>query len=187
MKNLATAVLIISLVFGLTGNAYAATTVSLGTADSFAVLAGTEITNVPTSVITGDTGLSPAAGTNYAGLTTLEVSGTIYAVDATGPDGIAGNNPGLLTTAKNDLVTAYDNAAGQSATSTFVGADNQLGGQTLTPGVYAFGGASTANLIGTLTLDGQGDANAVFIFPGLFHPRYRFEQYCRSHQRHSSL
>lgn len=59
-------------------NAYAATSPGLGGAVSFAVLAGTAITNVPTSVITGDVGLSPAAGSNYSGLTVSEVSGTIF-------------------------------------------------------------------------------------------------------------
>jgi hypothetical protein len=141
----------------------AATAVNLGTATSFAVLAGTAITNVPTSVIVGNVGLSPAAGTNYAGLTAAEVTGTIYDVDGTGPAGSV-EDPALLTTAKNDLTAAYLNAAGQTTDTTFVAGDNQLGGQTLTPGVYAFGGAATANIIGTLTLDGLGDPNAVFIF-----------------------
>jgi hypothetical protein len=146
--------------------ASAATKVQLGTATSFAVLAGTAVTNVPTSVITGNVGLSPTAGSGYAGLTPAEVSGTIYAVDATGPGGTAGNNPGLLTTAKNDLTTAFTTAAGQSPITTFNAGDNQLGGQTLVPGVYAFGHASTANITAAspLTLDGQGDANAVFVF-----------------------
>ncbi len=156
-------VAIISLVFGFSGIANAATTVSLGTADSFAVLAGTAVTDVPASVIKGDVGLSPAAGSNYAGLTSAEVTGTIYAVDASGPSGSV-NNPALLTTAKNDLTTAYLDAAGRTPTTTYVAADNQLGGKTLTTGVYAFGHASTANLTGTLTLDGGGDATSVFIF-----------------------
>jgi hypothetical protein len=76
------------------------------------------------------------------------------------------NNPALLTTAKNDLTTAFGTAAGQSPTSTFVAGDNQLGGQTLVPGVYAFGHAATANITAAspLTLNGQGDPNAVFVF-----------------------
>ncbi len=140
-------------------------TVQLGTATPFAVLAGTAVTDVPTSAITGDVGLSPAAGTNYAGLTQAEVTGTIYSTDGTGPAGNV-NDPALLTTAKNDLTTAYDAAAGQSPTSTFNSGDNQLGGQTLTAGVYAFGHASTANITAAspLVLNGQGDANAVFVF-----------------------
>ena len=65
-------------------SAMAAPPVPLGTTDSFAILAGTGITNVPTSVISGDVGLSPAAGSFITGLTCVEVTGTIYAVDATG-------------------------------------------------------------------------------------------------------
>ena len=121
--------------------ASAAQTVQLGTATPFAVLAGTAVTDVPTSSITGDVGLSPAAGTNYAGLTQAEVTGTIYSTDGTGPAGNV-NNPALLTTAKNDLTTAYVAAAGQPPTTTFTAGDNQLGGQTLVAGVYAFGHAS---------------------------------------------
>ena len=145
--------------------ASAAQSVQLGTAAPFAVLGGTAVTDVPTSSITGNVGLSPAAGTNYAGLTQAEVTGTIYSVDGTGPAGNV-NNPALLTTAKNDLTTAYVAAAGQTPTSTFSAGDNQLGGQTLVPGVYAFGHAATANITASspLVLNGQGDANAVFVF-----------------------
>lgn len=141
----------------------ATTTVDLLTADDFAVLGAEHITNVPTSTIVGNVGLSPAAGSFYSGLTSAEVTGTIYAVDATGPGGSV-NDPALLTQAKSDLTAAYLDAAGRTATTTFVAGDNQLGGQTLTDGVYAFGHATTANIVGTLTLDAQGDSNAVFIF-----------------------
>lgn len=159
--------LVVSLGINLSGipPVVAATAVSLGTADSFAVLAGTAITDaVPTGAITGDVGLSPAAGSNITGLTSAQVSGTIYAVDATGPDGAAGNNPALVNGAKTALVTAYDNAAGQTP-AVQVG---DLGGQTLTPGVYEDNNApdSMAITAGTkiLTLNAQGDANAVFVF-----------------------
>ena len=146
-------------------SASAAQAVQLGTATPFAVLAYSAVTDVPTSAITGDVGLSPAAGTNYAGLSQAEVTGTIYSTDGTGPAGTV-DDPALLTTAKNDLSTAYTTAAGQPPTTTFTSGDNQLGGQTLVPGVYAFGAASTANLTGAspLVLNGQGDANAVFVF-----------------------
>ncbi len=145
--------------------ASAATAVQLGTAAPFAVLAGTAVTDVPPSSITGNVGLSPAAGSSYAGLTSAEVTGTIYATDATGPGGSV-NDPALLTTAKNDLTTAFTTAAGQPANNTFNAGDNQLGGQTLTAGVYAFGHASTANITAAspLVLNGQGDANSVFVF-----------------------
>lgn len=140
---------------------FAATTVSLGAADDFAVLAGSAITATTPSVVSGHTGLSPAAGTFYTGLTTGQVTGTIYAVDATGPAGASGNNPTLLTSAKAALVTAYGNA-GQSTTGV-ISAD--LGGQTFTPGVYDDNDApDSLSLTGTVTLNAQGDANAVFIF-----------------------
>jgi hypothetical protein len=72
------------------------------------------------------------------------------------------NDPALLTQAKNDLTAAYVDAAGRTPNQTFLTTDNQLGGLTLTSGVYAFGAATTANLVGTLTL--AGDASSVFIF-----------------------
>ena len=166
----ASAIGIAASAFFLVGAAFgpvasAAQTVQLGTATPFAVLAGTAVTDVPNSSITGDVGLSPAAGTNYAGLTQAEVTGSIYSIDGTGPAGNV-NNPALLTTAKNDLTTAYVAAAGQPPTSTFNAGDNQLGGQTLTAGVYAFGHASTANITAAspLVLNGQGDPNSVFVF-----------------------
>jgi hypothetical protein len=145
--------------------ASAAQAVQLGTATPFAVLAGTAVSDVPTSSITGNVGLSPAAGTFITGLTQAEVTGTIYSTDGTGPAGNV-NNPALLTTAKNDLTTAYVTAAGQPPTTTFSAGDNQLGGQTLVAGVYAFGHAATANITAAspLVLNGQGDPNSVFVF-----------------------
>ena len=167
INKVSVGVLTILFTLGLTTFVLAATTkVNLGTADGFAVLAGTAVTNVPTSVITGNVGLSPAAGGNYdAGVTTSQVSGSIYAVDSAGPAGSV-NNPGLLTTAKNNLTAAYLDAAGRTPTTTFSATDNQLGGKTLTTGVYAFGHATTANLTAAspLILDAQNNPNAVFIF-----------------------
>lgn len=166
--SILTTVVAIALMLSLTGVARAATaTVSLGTADSFAVLAGSEITDVPTSVITGNVGLNPAGGAFITGLKCAEVTGTIYDNDG----GYTGNpsgttcrvtNPGLLTTAKNDLTTAYTDASGRTGATVLTGSDNQLGGKTLTPGVYSFSHASTANLTAAspLTLSGNG----VFIF-----------------------
>jgi hypothetical protein len=146
--------------------ASAASPVQLGTAAPFAVLAGSGIADVPTSSIIGDVGLSPAAGTNITGLTPAEVSGTIYAPDATGPGGTAGNNPGKLTMAKHDLTLAYVAAQNLPATKNFGAGDNQLGGKTLVPGVYAFGGAATANITAAspLVLNGEGSYDSVFVF-----------------------
>jgi hypothetical protein len=145
--------------------ASAATTVQLGTATPFAVLGATAVTDIPTSSITGDVGLSPAAGSAYAGLTQAEVTGSIFETSAGGPAGAIAD-PALLTDAQNDLTTAYNAAAAQPPITTFTAGDNQLGGQTLTAGVYAFGGASTANVTAAspLVLNGQGDPNSVFVF-----------------------
>ncbi|MBJ7600904.1 ice-binding family protein [Candidatus Nephthysia bennettiae] len=127
--------------------ALAATQPNLGTANSFAVLAGSTVTNTGPTVIRGDLGLSPGSSVTGFPPGTV-VGGTQHVADA------------VAIQAKNDLVTAYDNAAGQPVTSDLTGLD--LGGKTLTPGVYHF--SSSAQLTGTLTLDGQGDSNAVFIF-----------------------
>jgi LPXTG-motif cell wall-anchored protein len=158
-------VLVAGIAFGLVGFTKAAgttTTVDLGTAANFAILAGTpNITDSPTSSIIGDVGLSPATGAGI-GLLSAQVTGTIYAVDAAGPVGSV-NDPGLLTTAKNDLTTAFTDAAGRTPVTTV---PTELGGTTKTSGVYdsastTFGITAGA---GALVLDGQGDPSAVFIF-----------------------
>ena len=119
--------------------------VGRGTAGDFAVLAGSTVTNTGTTVLTGDLGLSP--GTSIAGFPPGEVRGAIHQTDE------------VALQAKKDLVTAYDDAAGRTSNATISG---DLGGRTLTPGVYR--GAPSLHLTGTLTLDAQGDENAVFIF-----------------------
>ncbi len=137
------------------------TTVSLGTAAPFALLSGSGITNVPTSTIGGDVGTSPASGAAITGPSCAEVTGTIYTVDDAGP-GCRVVDEGLLTTAKNALTDAYDNAAGRTPDTTYSGADNQLGGEVLVAGIYRFGGATTANLIGNLELNGSADDVWIF-------------------------
>jgi hypothetical protein len=158
-------IVLMQFIFVPVPKAYAATSPGLGNAASFAVLAGTAITNVPTSVITGDVGLSPAAGSNIAGLTKAEVSGTIFAPDATGPAGTSGDDAGLMTSAKNDLVTAYDGlsaAPNVACTVTYAG-NKDLHNITLTPGVYCAGTFSLSADF-PLTLDDTGAADGVWIF-----------------------
>jgi hypothetical protein len=157
------ALVAILFTFGLAGLIKAATTVDLGTADDFAVLAGSGVVDTNPSAVTGDVGLSPTTGAAI-GITAAEVTGTIYAVDAAGPAGSV-EDPGLLTIAKNDLTDAYNDAAGQ-ATDTSVTSDlGTFNGGTLTPGVYEDNDApDSLALTGTLTLDAQGDPDAVFIF-----------------------
>ena len=118
--------------------------VGLGTAASFAVLAGQTVTNTGPSVITGGIGLSP--GSAVTGFPPGTVNGTIHTADA------------VALQAQADLTTAYNDAAGRPTSAT-VSAD--LGGQKLVPGVYTGG---TLGLTGTLTLDAQGDPHAVFVF-----------------------
>jgi len=119
--------------------------VGLGTAGGFAVLAGTTVTNTGASTVAGDLGVSP--GTAVTGFPPGLVSGgVVHAADAPGD------------AAQADLTIAFNDAAGRASTGA-VTAD--LGGQTLVPGVYT-GGALA--LGGTLTLDGLGDAGAVFVF-----------------------
>jgi hypothetical protein len=127
--------------------AFAQTAPSLGSAQSFAVLAGSTVTNTGSSVITGDLGVSP--GSAVTGFPPgLVVSGTIHAADAT------------ALAAQNSVTTAYNSLASQACTQDLTGQD--LGGKTLTAGVYCF--SSSAQLTGSLTLNAQGNANAVFIF-----------------------
>jgi type VI secretion system secreted protein VgrG len=121
--------------------------VGLGTAGSFAVLAGTTVTNTGPSTISGNLGVSP--GSAVTGFPPGIVSGgTIHSAD------------GVAAGAQSDLTTAYNDAAGRSPTANipaFIGA-----GQTLAPGVYK--ASSSLDVGGSLTLDAGGDPNAVFIF-----------------------
>jgi Ice-binding-like/Bacterial Ig-like domain (group 3) len=120
--------------------------VPLGTAANFAVLAGSTVTNTGSTVINGDLGLSP--GTAVTGFPPGQVNGTVHAADA------------AALAAKSDLDAAYNDAAARPTTATI---PVELGGTTETPGVYA-SPAGTFGITGTLTLDAQGDPNAVFIF-----------------------
>jgi LPXTG-motif cell wall-anchored protein len=119
--------------------------VGLGAAASFAILAGTTVTNTGPSAISGDLGVAP--GSAVTGFPPGAVTnGSIHQADTAASQG------------KSAVTTAYNDAAGR-ATSATITAD--LGGQTLVPGVYA-GGA--LQISGTLTLDAQGDPSAVFVF-----------------------
>ena len=130
------------------GASAAPSPVNLGTADGFAVLGGQTVTNTGPSIITGNLGVSP--GSSVTGFPPGVVSppGTIHMADA------------VALRAQTDLTVAYNTAAGLPCVADLTGQD--LGGLTLTPGVYCF--SSSAQLTGTLTLDGQGDPEADFVF-----------------------
>jgi hypothetical protein len=139
--------------------------VSLGNASNFAVLAGSGISDVPTSAITGDIGVSPNSGSSITGFSSPlicpEITGTVYAVDAAGPS-CASIDAARLTAAKAALTVAYIDAAGRSVPAPATVSGDQ-GGVTLPPGIYK--STSTLSIAsGNLILDGQGDANSVWIF-----------------------
>ena len=136
--------------------------VDLGSAARFTILAGAAITTTGGGVINGDVGASPINGAAIL-LTQAQVNGTIFAVDASGPAGsvIA---PAMLLTAKGDLTTAYNDAAGRTPVPTGdnlnPGAGN-IGGFNLIPGLYKFTG--TASITGAdLTLTGGPDDVWIF-------------------------
>jgi hypothetical protein len=133
--------------FSTTGTTAGQAPVVLGSASTFAVLAGSTVTSTGDTTVNGDLGLSP--GTAVTGFPPGVVNGAIHAGDA------------VAAQAQLDLTTAYNDAAGRTVGAITVAGN--LGGQTLTPGLYK----STSSLeisSGDLTLDAQGDANAVFIF-----------------------
>lgn len=122
--------------------------VALGAAADFAVLAGPSITNTGLTVIMGDIGTSP--GTSVTGFGPGVVIGTQHI-----------NNP-TSGAAQMSLTTAYNDAALRPAACAAAVAGN-LGGMTLTPGLYK-STSTVAVSSGDLVLDGQGDPDAVFIF-----------------------
>ena len=141
-----------------------ASAVPIGSASNYAILAKTGVATVPTSVVTGNVGLSPAAkdfltGWSQADDVTNSFStsaqvvapGKLYAANNTG-----GTTSADLTTAVANMETAYTNASGRTATSAATTnlKGGALGGEILAPGVYEFGsavGITTADL----TLNGK--------------------------------
>lgn len=125
-------------------------TVPLGTTSTFAVLAGTTVTNTGATTISGDAGCDVGIfpGTDYTGQETVTSDGVLHLADE-----VAG-------VAQGDLTTAYDNAAGRTPIQTI---SSELGGTTLKPGVYNSTDGSF-QITGILTLDGNNETDPVFIF-----------------------
>jgi len=124
-----------------------ADTISIGTADSFAVLGASTVTNTHSSVVNGDLGVSPK--TSISGFPPGIVNGTIHDDDA------------VATQAQTDALNkGYNVLKGLAVTQTLTGQD--LGGLTLTPGVYFF--ASSAQMTGALTVNFEGLSNQMIVF-----------------------
>lgn len=138
--------------------------VELGMAGNFVILSKTGISTVPDSAITGDIGVSPIVDTAITGFsliadatnkfsTSAQVTGRIYAANYTAPTSTD------LTTAVNDMQTAFTDAAGRAINYSEL-YSGDLSGKTLTAGVYKWSNSVLINSDVTL----HGDANSVFIF-----------------------
>jgi hypothetical protein len=148
---------------GATSHAQAV--VPLASAANYVVLAKSAITNVPTSAVTGDMGLSPAAASFITGLsltlpvggassTSAQVTGNVFAADYASP------TPANLTTAIGDMQTAYTNAAGRVTPDYTELGSGAIGGLTLPAGLYKWSNTVTIGSDVTLT----GSATDVWIF-----------------------
>ena len=139
--------------------------VVLGAAGTYAILAKEGTSNVPTSTIIGNIGLSPAAATFITGFaldltagaafaTSAQVTGNVYA------PGYAAPTPANLTTAVGAMEAAYTDAAGRPLPDHTELASGNIGGLTLPAGLYKW--TNTVTIPGDVTLD--GGANDVWIF-----------------------
>lgn len=141
--------------------------VNLGAAGNYLILAKTAISNIVTSAITGDLGLSPAAtsfvtgfsitnATGYA--TSTQVTGKIFAADMADP------TPINLTTAVENMITAYNDAASRPSPDFSELATGNIGGRTLTPGLYKW--SNTVTLPSAVTISGGADDVWIFQIAG---------------------
>jgi hypothetical protein len=148
IKARCSALVLMTLAAGVLPSGYAVAQqapIGLGTADNFAVLAGQGVTNTGPTTVNGDLGTWPNPSVTGAGLT---VNGSIHAADT------------VAQQAQADVTVAYNDAASRTPVSTVA---TELGGQTLTAGVYN-SSSGTFEITGPLTLDAQGNPNAVFVF-----------------------
>ena len=133
--------------------------VDLGVAGNFVILSKTGVTDVYKSSVTGNVGSSPISGSAIL-LRCSEVAGTIYSVNAAGPLPSSVTDPSMLTTAVSNMEAAYTDAAGRINPDFLNLGGGNIGGKTLTPGLYKW---TTALVIPTDIII-AGGPNDVFIF-----------------------
>lgn len=137
--------------------------VLLGTASNYAIVAKSAISNVPTSLVTGDLALSPAAASYITGFSLTKAGTSWSSAQVVGMVFAANNDPptpALLTTAVGDMQTAYTDAAGRKSPDFLNLEAGAIGGLTLEPGLYRW--TSTVTIPTDVTL--SGGANDVWIF-----------------------
>jgi hypothetical protein len=137
--------------------------VQLGSAGNYVILAKSAITNVPTSAVTGDVGISPAAASAITGFTLTRAGATFSAPEIVGGVFAADNDdptPSDLASAVLDMQAAYDDAAGRVTPEFLELGDGAIGGLTLTPGLYKW--TSVVSIPSDVTL--SGDSDDVWIF-----------------------
>jgi hypothetical protein len=139
---------LLMMMVSMSSRAGAATAPNLDSAGSFAVLAGSTVTNTGPTVISGDLGVSPGSAVTGFPPGIVNPPGTIHRADA------------VAARAKYDLNIAYNNLAGEACDQNLT--DQDLGGLTLVPGTYCFD--TSAQLTGALTLNAQGNPDSVFVF-----------------------
>ena len=149
------------------GTITALATVDLGASENYVILAKTAITNNSTSVIIGNLGLSPAATSYITGLaltdatgyaTSAQITGKVYAADMADP------TPDNLTTAVENMITAYNDAAGRPSPDFVELGTGDIGGKTLSPGLYKW--TSTVTIPSALTISGTADDIWIFQIAG---------------------
>ena len=137
--------------------------VDLGAAGNYVILAKSAINNNPTSDITGDLGLSPAATSYITGLSLTDFTGYAESAQVTGQifaSDMADPTPINLTTAVENMITAYNDAAGRPTPDFLELGTGNIGGKTLVPGLYKW--TSTVTLPTDVTI--SGGAEDVWIF-----------------------
>lgn len=133
--------------------------VDLGIAGDFVILSKSGITDVYQSAVTGDIGTSPITGAAIH-LECSEVTGTIFTVDAAGPPPCRVTNASRLTTAVSNMQTAYTDAAGRSNVDFLNLGAGDIGGKTLTAGLYKF----TSDVVIPSDITITGSSTDVWIF-----------------------